>query len=78
MVLTRGDSISIQDLAGIAGQESAFQTAGPVRTLDEVEKSAISACLEANDWNIGSSSELLGIHRNTLRTKIKQYGIEQL
>lgn len=77
VVLTRGESLSANDFAGISSREPAAGT-GSVRTLAEVEKSAISSCLEANDWNIGSTAELLGIHRNTLRTKIKQYGIKQL
>jgi DNA-binding protein Fis len=30
------------------------------------------------DWNLGKAADILGIHRNTLRLKMKEYGIERV
>ncbi|MDI6851818.1 MAG: sigma-54 dependent transcriptional regulator [bacterium] len=45
--------------------------------LKDVEKEHIRKVLELVDWNISKASEILGIHRNTLRLKIKEYGLEE-
>ena len=46
-------------------------------SLKEVEKDHITRVLDQNDWNLNKSSEVLGIHRNTLRLKMREYGIER-
>jgi DNA-binding NtrC family response regulator len=45
--------------------------------LKDVEKEHIRRVLELVDWNLSKASEILGIHRNTLRLKIKEYGLEE-
>jgi len=45
--------------------------------LRDVEKEHIRRVLELVDWNLSKASEILGIHRNTLRLKIKEYGLEE-
>ena len=45
------------------------------KTLAEVEQASILAALERNDWNQGRTAQELGIHRNTLRNKIQEYGL---
>jgi transcriptional regulator with GAF, ATPase, and Fis domain len=56
---------------------------GPLRrgvvgnTLAEVEHAHILAALERNDWNQHRTAEELGIHRNTLRNKIQEYGLKR-
>jgi len=46
-----------------------------VKTLRDVEKKSISEALAAFKYNIKQTSEHLGITRNTLYSKMKQYGI---
>ena len=44
-------------------------------TLEEMERVQIYDALQKNNWNQTKASELLGIHRNTLREKIKKFDI---
>jgi len=46
-------------------------------SLAEVESAHILAALERNDWNQIRTAEQLGIHRNTLRKKIQEYGLKR-
>ncbi|MDP1558170.1 MAG: helix-turn-helix domain-containing protein [Nitrosomonas sp.] len=45
--------------------------------MHSMEKPLIEEILKHTDWNQTHASELLGINRNTLRNKIKQYQIKQ-
>ncbi|MCB1055121.1 MAG: hypothetical protein KDD11_06365 [Acidobacteria bacterium] len=42
----------------------------------EFERQFIVASLRSNDGNVGRSAKSLGIHRNTLRNKVANLGIE--
>ncbi len=73
VVLSRGASISEQDIpleadsmGGVAESES----------LADVEKAHIASILSLTKGNLSETAERLGIHRNTLRLKIKRYGIK--
>ena len=44
-------------------------------TLEEMERVQIYNALQKNNWNQTKAAELLGIHRNTLREKIKKFDI---
>ncbi|MGB9721553.1 MAG: sigma-54-dependent transcriptional regulator [bacterium] len=46
-------------------------------TLVEIEKEYIKSALDANEWNIKRSAEILGINRLTLYKKIKKYGLKK-
>jgi transcriptional regulator with PAS, ATPase and Fis domain len=46
------------------------------RPLEEVEKMHILAALKRYNFNQARAAEALGVHRNTLRNKIIEYGIE--
>jgi DNA-binding NtrC family response regulator len=71
VVLSRDDTVTARELPGLKpGDDS--PAAGLTRMVD-VEKIHIKKILEQNSWNIGKSAEILGIHRNTLRAKIKEY-----
>lgn len=70
VVLCRGEVIDMRDLpmrsdSGFAGVES----------LAELEKRHIQTILQQTSWNISEAARKLGIHRNTLRLKIKEYGL---
>jgi DNA-binding NtrC family response regulator len=44
-------------------------------TLKEVEKQTIEQALKRNAWKRVKTARELGINKNTLRHKIKRYGI---
>ena len=46
------------------------------RPLEEIEKEAILATLEAADGNKSETARRLGINRKTLHKKLKQYGVD--
>ncbi len=50
--------------------------AGP-QTLEEVEKQAIYLALERNNWRKMATCRELGVSKDTLRRKIKKYGLER-
>ncbi|MEZ5359058.1 MAG: sigma-54 dependent transcriptional regulator [Candidatus Zixiibacteriota bacterium] len=76
VVLTMDDVIDVDVLPGLTAGEA---TSSPLRriSLADIEKEHISAILEAEDWNMQKTADILGIHRNTLRQKIKDYGLEK-
>jgi DNA-binding NtrC family response regulator len=47
-----------------------------VTTLEDMEKVQIYDALRKNNWNQTKTAECLGIHRNTLREKIKKFDIQ--
>ncbi len=69
VILTKGEKI--ENFAGIEMKESKYE---PLK-MEEVEKIHIEKILKMVNGNISKASEILGIHRNTLREKIKKYGI---
>ncbi len=75
VVLSRGDVIDSKELPGLVSSDE-----GPIQNvvkLADLESRHIRLMLEKMDWNLGQTAEILGIHRNTLRSKIKEYGIEK-
>jgi len=79
-VLCRSDAIDVDDLPRLLREEKkvppAPGAAGPV-TLRDLEKAHIERVLVAAGWNFRQAADDLGIHRNTLRMKIKEYGLER-
>lgn len=69
-VLTRSNLIEEKDLPLVADR-----TAGS-DTLADVEKRHIMKILEETGGNLSQTAQRLGIHRNTLRLKLRGYGIE--
>ncbi len=78
VVLSRGDVLTADDLVGLP--ETSTDTIPhdfSELPLAEVEKRHIAQVLTANGWNIGETAEKLGIHRNTLSAKIKEYQLKK-
>ncbi|UCC12909.1 MAG: sigma-54-dependent Fis family transcriptional regulator [candidate division WOR-3 bacterium] len=46
-------------------------------SLKDIEKDHIEFILKKADWNLTEAAQRLGIHRNTLRLKIKEYNIRK-
>ncbi|WP_267929106.1 sigma 54-interacting transcriptional regulator [Desulfolithobacter dissulfuricans] len=64
---------------GTSGPDSSLPGstgAGP-QTLEEVEKQAIYLALERNNWRKMATCRELGVSKDTLRRKIKKYGLER-
>ncbi len=75
VILTRANQITGADLSGLSGPLSETTLSGKIAPIADIEKEHIKFCLDRLDWNIGLTAEKLGIHRNTLRTKIKEYNL---
>ena len=56
-----------------AGRPSTVSSA--LRSLEEIEREAIKATLDATRFKIGQAAEVLGISRKTLLEKRKKYGL---
>jgi two-component system response regulator AtoC len=78
VVLSRTDVIDKNDLPYFGLIESKKTLPSPNLTLKDMEKNHILNTLKMTDWNLGKTAEILGIHRNTLRLKMKEYGIEKV
>ena len=72
IILTRSNRLGREDLAGLDGGR-ATAVVREVRPIADVEKEHIRFCLDQLGWNIGDTAQKLGIHRNTLRSKINEY-----
>ncbi len=77
VVLSRTDVIDKNDLPYLGLTKSREISSSINLSLREMEKNHILNILIASDWNLNKSAEILGIHRNTLRLKMKEYGIEK-
>lgn len=74
VVLRRGDLIEARDVLLKTEVSKKMYNA---ETLHEVEKEHIKTILGRTGWNLSEAAKRLGIHRNTLRLKMKEYGIEK-
>lgn len=74
MVLADSDLITEEQLPGLSPKEPSGQIQpNEIVQLADLEKKHINFALNKNNWSIASTAEKLGIHRNTLRAKIKEY-----
>jgi len=55
--------------------DTQFAVPTSVVSLDELEKEYIQQTLDLCNWNQLKTAKLLGLHRNTLRRKINEYGL---
>src|SRR5216684_223877 len=72
LVFSGGASLILEDFPeSVRAADSAF--GGALRSLDDMERDAIRATLEATRYKIGKSAQILGISRKTLLDKRKKY-----
>ena len=74
LVFSGGASLIPEDFPEpVRTADAAF--GGALRSLDDLERDAIRATLEATRYKIGKSAQILGISRKTLLDKRKKYGL---
>ena len=76
LLLSAGPEIGVADL-GLAAAPVALATAGPLTSLEEVEREHVKRVLAATRWNKTRAAEILGVARITLYEKIRAFGLEQ-
>jgi DNA-binding NtrC family response regulator len=78
VVLSRSDILDIDDFPQLRPLVRKPEVeAGSVTLLRDVEKQHIERILALTGYSLQQAAELLGIHRNTLRQKIKEYQISR-
>jgi len=77
VVLTRSNRIGKSDLTGLNARSEVGEESAGLIPLSDVESRHIKHCLDSLDWNMSLCAEKLGIHRNTLRAKIKEYNLQK-
>lgn len=75
VVLCRDELIHAMDLPSHITPERGSDQVPAGLELKEIEKRAIFATLEKNDWKKVITARDLGIDKNTLRRKIRRHGI---
>jgi DNA-binding NtrC family response regulator len=74
LVFSGGASLIPEDFPeSVRSADSGF--GGSLRSLEDMERDAIRATLEATRYKIGKSAQILGISRKTLLDKRKKYGL---
>jgi DNA-binding NtrC family response regulator len=78
VVLSRSNVIDKDDLPyfGLTAR-TADESTATWGSLKDMERIHILKTLDHVDWNLNKTAEILGIHRNTLRLKMKEYGIQR-
>jgi transcriptional regulator with GAF, ATPase, and Fis domain len=75
-ILTAGDFGHIDEARRRVKEMGDLERKRETRPLEEVERMHILAALKRFNYNQARAAEALGVHRNTLRNKIIEYGID--
>lgn len=75
-VLSTSDFSHIEEARRQLNAKSDLERKRDTRPLAEVERQHIIVALKKHNFNQARAAEALGLHRNTLRNKIIEYGIE--
>lgn len=77
IVLSVGQVIDVEDIDPFIRSRVPLNTSAGTGdlNLDSLEKRAILEALERTGGSLKEAADLLGIHRNTIRLKMKKYGI---
>ena len=81
LILSTGSTLHVEDLAGGPASTPPRRRparSSPLRPLDDVERDHIRGVLERCGWRVngaGNAAEVLGLHPNTLRFRMKKLGI---
>jgi transcriptional regulator with PAS, ATPase and Fis domain len=79
VLVSRGNDISGEMVALLIGKTTRIDTGSPPLKKDLLsrEKEMIEEALTASGWNISKASRQLGITRNTLRYRMKKFGMKE-
>ena len=77
VVLATGHTIFPRHLPSHLHEENTLTFSFADVSLEQREKEFIEKILHTTKWNQSKAAEKLGIHRNTLRWKIKKFGISR-
>lgn len=72
MALSAGGPVPLEMLRGLVRQPRPL---GASSTLEEVERAEMDRVLKLCEGHISDAARMLGMHRNTLARKIRQYGL---
>ena len=75
VVLTRTNTIDVDSFTAFSASETESNITTDNLNLAELEKRAITEALRRTGGKQVEAAALLGIHRNTIRLKIKHYGL---
>jgi len=78
VIVAAGDTLRAEHLPDeLRGEEASLpdRPQGALLTLAELEARHIARVLAHTNGQIGAAAEVLGIHRNTLTRKMKEYGL---
>jgi two-component system response regulator AtoC len=76
LVFTKQPELRAEDFPEIVrAGNSGKGPGGPLRSLEDLERAAIKATLDATHYKIGRAAEVLGISRKTLLEKRKKFGL---
>jgi DNA-binding NtrC family response regulator len=75
LIFSKADPLTPEDFPE-AMRSSNGAAGSHLRSLEEIEKEAITATLEATRYKITRAAEILGISRKTLLDKRKKYGLQ--
>jgi DNA-binding NtrC family response regulator len=74
VVMSRGEVLLPRDLQ-LDPEDAGSPEEIPLRTLAQMERTMVERTLRETEGSINLAAERLGIHRNTLRRKIAEYGL---
>jgi DNA-binding NtrC family response regulator len=77
-VLCQDEFIGLQNLPEQFFQNTGSDFSATSLTLKEIEKQSIRQALLRNNWKKMIAARELGIDKNTLRRKMKRFGIQQI
>jgi transcriptional regulator of acetoin/glycerol metabolism len=78
VVVARNETLTVDDLpADLRGEDRnpADRSRGGLLTLAEAEARHIARVLSQTGGQVGAAADILGIHRNTLTRKVREYGL---
>jgi PAS domain S-box-containing protein len=79
-IVSRGSEVNLNDVLAFARPDSATAPLSAPRPLKELERDAVVSALEATGWVLdgpGGAAARLGLHPNTLRSRLKKLQIHR-
>lgn len=75
LIFAKDATLKREDFPAVLNSSAEASPAVRPRSLEDLEKEAIIATLEATHYKIAQAADILGISRKTLLEKRKKYGL---